>query len=186
MCLTIYHQLTYSNLDIWCLFIWLCSSIENYYQYFKGFLSFSNLEAIHDGIMTWKRFSQYRSFVRGIHRSQKDSPHKGPVVRSFNFPLMSALTNCWIKTVEGQVKWNVLMLMWRLCNAYCFVLRFTPQVGIVERGVVMWTTNTCVAKRNECQNMLVMLYPTFHLFWCTGHLITHFSGTEKLTLKSNI
>ena len=66
------------------------------------------------------------------------------------------------KTVERRVNRNVLMPMWRHCNAYYFVLRFI--VGIVERGVVVWTTNTCVAKRNEYQDMLVLLYPTFHLF----------------------
>ena len=31
---------------------------------------------LHDNIIKWKHFSRYWSFVRGIHRSPVDSPHK--------------------------------------------------------------------------------------------------------------
>ena len=34
---------------------------------------------LQDDVMTWKRFRRYWPFVRGIHRSPVDSPHKGPV-----------------------------------------------------------------------------------------------------------
>ena len=34
----------------------------------------------HDDIITWKSFPYYWPFVRGIHRSPVDSPHKGSVM----------------------------------------------------------------------------------------------------------
>ena len=44
----------------------------------------------------WKRFLRHGPFVREIHRSPLDSPHKGPVTWTLMFPLMLAETNCWI------------------------------------------------------------------------------------------
>ena len=38
----------------------------------------------HGDIVTCKRFSHYWSFVRVIHRSQVDSIHKDPLIRSFD------------------------------------------------------------------------------------------------------
>ena len=38
----------------------------------------------HDDVMKWKHFPRYWSFVRGIHRSPVNPPHKGPVTRSFD------------------------------------------------------------------------------------------------------
>ena len=32
---------------------------------------------LHDGVIKWKYFPRYWSFVRGIHRSPVNSPHKG-------------------------------------------------------------------------------------------------------------
>ena len=32
---------------------------------------------LHDDIIKWKHFSRYWPFVRGIHRSPVNSPHKG-------------------------------------------------------------------------------------------------------------
>ena len=37
---------------------------------------------IHDGVTKWKLFSRYWPFVRRLHRSPVNSPHKGPVMRT--------------------------------------------------------------------------------------------------------
>ena len=47
----------------------------------------------HNDVKPWKRFTCYRSFVRGIHRSPVDSPYKGPVTRDLTFSLMLVQTN---------------------------------------------------------------------------------------------
>ena len=45
--------------------------------------------------MAWTLFLCYWPFVRGIHRSPMDSPHKGPVTQALMFSLMSTEANCW-------------------------------------------------------------------------------------------
>ena len=55
--------------------------------------------------------SWYWSFVRGIHRSPVDYPHKGPVTYSFDIFFD---VSCW-KTVELLVIWDATKLMWRHC-----------------------------------------------------------------------
>ena len=34
-------------------------------------------KAAHDDVINWKHFPRYWAFVRGIHRSPVNSPHKG-------------------------------------------------------------------------------------------------------------
>ena len=43
----------------------------------------------YDDVMTWRRFSHYWPFVRGIHRWPMGSPHKGPVIKCFCVSLIS-------------------------------------------------------------------------------------------------
>ena len=39
--------------------------------------SIYNLQCCHDDVIKWKHFPRYLPFVRGIHRSPLNSPHKG-------------------------------------------------------------------------------------------------------------
>ena len=45
----------------------------------------------HDDVITWKHFPCYWPFVRGIHRSLVNSPHKGQWRRALMLPLICAL-----------------------------------------------------------------------------------------------
>ena len=56
--------------------------------YIVGYLS-------HCDVIKWKHFPRYWPFVRGIHLSPVDSPHKGPVTRTSDVPLLSVWTNGW-------------------------------------------------------------------------------------------
>ena len=47
---------------------------------------------MHDDVIKWKHFPRYWSFVRGIHRSPVDSPHKGQWRGALIFSLMWAWT----------------------------------------------------------------------------------------------
>ena len=49
--------------------------------------------AMHDDVTEWKHFPRCWSFVRGIHRSPVDSPHKGQWLGALMFSLISARTN---------------------------------------------------------------------------------------------
>ena len=48
--------------------------------------------ALHDDVIKWKHFPRYWPFVRGIHRSPVNSPHKS----QWHGALMSSLIYIWI------------------------------------------------------------------------------------------
>ena len=50
----------------------------------------------HDDIIKWKHFSRHRPFVRGIHRSPVNSPHKGQWRGALMFCNICAWINGWV------------------------------------------------------------------------------------------
>ena len=50
---------------------------------------------LHDDVIKWKHFPRYWSFVRGIHRSPVNSPHKGRWCGTLIFSLICAWTDSW-------------------------------------------------------------------------------------------
>ena len=55
----------------------------------------------HDDVIKWKHFPRYWPFVRGIHRSPVDSPHKGQWRGALMFSLICARINSWVNNVEA-------------------------------------------------------------------------------------
>ena len=57
---------------------------------------------IHNEVIRWKHFPRYWPFVRGIHRSPVDSPHKGQWRGAFDLPLNKRLSKqsrrLWFET----------------------------------------------------------------------------------------
>ena len=49
----------------------------------------------HDDVIRWNHFPCYGPFVRVMHRSPVDSPHKGQWRRALMFSLICAWTNGW-------------------------------------------------------------------------------------------
>ena len=54
--------------------------------------------AMHDDVIKWKHFPRYWPFVRGIHRSPVNSPHKGQWRGALMFSLICAQINGWVNT----------------------------------------------------------------------------------------
>ena len=50
----------------------------------------------HDDVIKWKHSPRYWPFVRGIHRSPVNSPHKGQWRGALMFALIYAWTNSWV------------------------------------------------------------------------------------------
>ena len=63
----------------------------------------------YDDVIKWKHFPRYWPFVRGIHRSPVNSPHKGQWRRALMFSWIGAGTNGWAN------HWDAL---WGHCNGY--------------------------------------------------------------------
>ena len=55
---------------------------------------------IHDDVIKWKQFPCYWSFVRGIHRSPVNSPHKGQWRGALMFSLICIWIYGWVNNCE--------------------------------------------------------------------------------------
>ena len=56
---------------------------------------------LHDDVMKWKHFPRYWPFVRGIHRSPVNSPHKGQWRGALMFSLICVWINGWVNNREA-------------------------------------------------------------------------------------
>ena len=62
---------------------------------------------IHDNVIKWKHFPRNWPFVRGIHRSPLNSPHKGQWRGALMFSLICAWINAWVNNREaGDLRRN--------------------------------------------------------------------------------
>ena len=57
--------------------------------------------SIHDDVIKWKHFPRYWPFVRGIHRSPVNSPHKGQWRRALMFTLICVWINGCVNNREA-------------------------------------------------------------------------------------
>ena len=80
----------------------------------------------HDDIIKWKHFPQNWPFVRGIHRSPVEFPHKGQWHRALMFSLICAWTNGWANNRDaGDMRPIVLImtsLQRRSSGIHCMVM----------------------------------------------------------------
>ena len=61
----------------------------------------------HDDVIKWKHFPRYWPFVRGIHRSPVNSPHKGQWRGALMFTFICARINGWVNNREaGDLRRN--------------------------------------------------------------------------------
>ena len=68
----------------------------------------------HYDVMTWKRFPRNWPFVRGMHRSLVDSPHKGPVMWGFDVYFavsLNKLLNKWTRCRWIEMYWCSLNII---------------------------------------------------------------------------
>ena len=73
----------------------------------SGAKTFIDKTKTHDNVIKWKHFPRDWPFVRGIHRSPVNSPHKGQWCRALMFSLMCARINHWVKNGEaGDLRHN--------------------------------------------------------------------------------
>ena len=80
----------------------------------------------HDDVIKWKHFPRYWPFVRGIHRSTVNSPHKGQWRGSLMFSLICGRINGWVNTHEaGDLRRHRVIVMCR------------PHAGVVTNSHFM-------------------------------------------------
>ena len=69
------------------------------YQYLS--LEITRTGPLHDDAIKWKHFPRYWPFVRRIHRSPVNSPHKGQWRGAFMFTLICIWINGWVNNREA-------------------------------------------------------------------------------------
>ena len=86
--------------------------------------------AHHDDVIKWKHFSHYWPFVRGIHRSPVNSPHKGQWRGALIFSLTCIWINGWVNNRAAgdlrphRVHYDVsVMICWNFATS---VIMTTP------------------------------------------------------------
>ena len=121
----------------------------------------------HDDVIKWKHFPRYCPFVRGIHRSQVNSPHKGQWCGALMFSLICAWINGWVNNREAgdwrcycahydvtvmivliPIRWRSIVAclqgcaVWcpRVCNQLCL---FHVRVGVLRSIVAVLSTKSC-------------------------------------------
>ena len=72
----------------------------------------------HDDVIKWKRFPRYWPFVRGIHRSPVNSPHKGQWRRALIFSLDQRPNKRLSKQSWGWWFETPSRPLWRHCNVF--------------------------------------------------------------------
>ena len=97
------HELT--SLLHWWLLHWACKAIMITSLSLEKFkiitLTAFNICNKYDDVIKWKHFPRYWPFVRGIHRSPVNSPHKGQWRGALMFTLMCARINGWVNNREA-------------------------------------------------------------------------------------
>ena len=72
--------------------------------------------SIHDDVIKWKHFPRYWPFVRGIHRSPVNSPHKGQWRGALMFSLICVWINAWVNNREAGDLRRYHTPLWRHRN----------------------------------------------------------------------
>ena len=79
----------------------------------------NNIEYIHDDVIKWKHFPRNWPFVRGIHQSPVNSPHKGQWHGALMFSLICVWINDWVyKQSWGWWFETLSRPSWRHRNVY--------------------------------------------------------------------
>ena len=82
----------------------------------------------HDDVIKWKHFPRYWPFVRGIHRSTVNSPHKGQWRGALMFSLIWVWINGWVNNREtgdlrrNRAHYDVIVMGWVKIDQICIHL----------------------------------------------------------------
>ena len=71
------------------------------YVYQRISLGWFQMPWSHDDVIKWKHFPRYWPFVRGIHRSPVNSPHKGQWLGALIFSVICVWINGWVNNREA-------------------------------------------------------------------------------------
>ena len=98
MCLHIHNDEYHQSGTVFCLHMYI---FVTYVAPSHIICDLVQLQMEHDDVIEWKHFPRYWPFVREIHRSPVNSPHKGQWRGAFMFPLICVGINSWLNNREA-------------------------------------------------------------------------------------
>ena len=96
-------------------------------------------DRFHDDVIKWKHFPRYWPFVREIHRSPVNFPHKGQWRGALMFSLNCARMNGWVNSREAgdlrryRVHYDVIVMFNSIPCGH-----FTVTTAITAIGAIIW------------------------------------------------
>ena len=103
--------------------------------------------SLHHDVIRWKHFPRYWPFVRGIHGSPMNSPHKGHWRGSFMFALICAL-HVWVNNREvgdfrrHRANYEVIVMDRELIERGFSIL--TPDPSDTSTGTILGICTYCI------------------------------------------
>ena len=95
----------------------------------------------HDDVIKRKHSPPYWPFVRGIHRPQVNSPHKGQWRGALMFSLICAWTNVWVNNHSHSAQYDVIVMMTKYGSHT--EQSVVSQAGIKDRTGFVPAIDTC-------------------------------------------
>ena len=124
--------LNYSNVHIYLSYMYINIFKQYSYLVITALLKtnsscttcwwYSILKFLHDDVIKWRNFHCYWPFVRGIHRSPVNSPHKGQWRGALMLSLICASINGWVNNGETsdvrryRIHYNVIVMVFSICR----------------------------------------------------------------------
>ena len=111
---------------------------------------------MHDDVIKWKYFPRYWPFVRGIHRSLVNSPHKGQWRGALMFTLICARINVWVNNRKAgdlrrnRVHYDVIVMCARLTDRSWYDSYITSDIKEMEHSVhPLWYILKGITRRSK-------------------------------------
>ena len=120
----------------------------------------------HDDVIKWKHFPRYWPFVRGIHRSPVNSPHKSQWRGALMFTLICARINGWVNNREAgdlrryRAHYDVIVM-----ELYFMIFHAVDSVQMLS--------STCYIYWEHIGALCLS-----NMFYLRNYLITHYALTR--------
>ena len=115
---------------------------------------------LHEDIIKWKYFLRYRPFVRGIHQSPVNSPHKGQWRGALMFSLVCAWTNDWVNNRDADDLRRHRVLMFSLICARMNDWVNNREVGDLRRNPAHYDVTVIYII-----NLHILAHPSIARYW---------------------
>ena len=103
---------------------------NQYVLYVVSLITLQRWSLRHGDVIKWKHFPRYWPYIRGIHRSPVNSPHKGQWRGALMFTLICARINGWVNNCEAGD-------LWRHRNGYDMIIGSTSRQNPISNVVMV-------------------------------------------------